>query len=49
MILAAVALGPKPPRDAMKRGLAGNICRCTGYSAIYQSIDRAGKYARISR
>ena len=46
MILAAVALGPKPSRDAMKSGLAGNICRCTGYSAIYESIDRAGKYAR---
>ena len=49
MILAAVALGPKPSRDAMKTGLAGNICRCTGYSAIYDSIQHAGKYARIHR
>ena len=49
MILAAVALGPKPSRDAMKTGLAGNICRCTGYSAIYESIERAGKYARVRR
>ena len=49
MILAAVALGPKPSRDAMRTGLAGNICRCTGYDAIYESIARAGQYARVRR
>ena len=49
MILAAVALGPRPTRAAMKAGLAGNICRCTGYSAIYESIARAERYARIRR
>jgi len=49
MILAAVALGAKPSREAMKDGLAGNICRCTGYAAIYESIERAGRYARIRR
>jgi carbon-monoxide dehydrogenase small subunit len=43
MIMAAVALGPKPTLDAMRVGLAGNLCRCTGYSAIYRSIDDAGK------
>jgi aerobic-type carbon monoxide dehydrogenase small subunit (CoxS/CutS family) len=49
MILAAIALGPKPSRGAMKAGLAGNICRCTGYGAIYESVERAGKYARPRR
>ena len=49
MILAALALGPKPSLAAMKTGLAGNICRCTGYGAIYESITRAGKYARLGR
>ena len=43
MILAAVALGKKPTLDQMKIGLAGNLCRCTGYSAIYRSIDQAGQ------
>src|SRR6266853_5595474 len=49
MILAAVALGPRPSKDAIKAGLAGNICRCTGYSAIYHSVQRAGAYARVRR
>src|SRR5262245_21007281 len=41
MIMAAVALGPKPSLAAIRTGLAGNLCRCTGYSAIYRSIQRA--------
>lgn len=41
MIMAAVALGPKPSIDEMREGLAGNLCRCTGYSAIYRSIAKA--------
>ena len=43
MILAAVALGKNPTLDQMKAGLAGNLCRCTGYSAIYRSIEAATK------
>ena len=41
MIMAAVALGRKPSLAAMRVGLAGNICRCTGYAAIYRSIRNA--------
>ena len=41
MIMAAVALGPNPSMAKMRAGLAGNLCRCTGYSAIYRSIRRA--------
>ena len=43
MIMAAVALGPHPTRQQTRVGLAGNLCRCTGYSAIYRSIEAAGK------
>jgi aerobic-type carbon monoxide dehydrogenase small subunit (CoxS/CutS family) len=43
MIMAAVALGRKPSMDAMRVGLAGNLCRCTGYSAIYRSIRGGAK------
>src|SRR5262249_39979226 len=41
MILAAMALGPKPSIARMREGLAGNLCRCTGYEAIYRSIRAA--------
>jgi len=43
MILAAVALGPRPSLDRMRVGLAGNLCRCTGYTAIYRSIRSASR------
>jgi aerobic carbon-monoxide dehydrogenase small subunit len=46
MIMAAVALGPKPSMAEMQAGLAGNLCRCTGYSAIYRSIRAAGRGKR---
>jgi aerobic-type carbon monoxide dehydrogenase small subunit (CoxS/CutS family) len=43
MIMAAVALGKRPSRDQIRIGLAGNLCRCTGYSAIYRSIEATTK------
>ena len=47
MIMAAVALGPRPSMDEMRTGLAGNLCRCTGYSAIYRSIRKAAASASV--
>ena len=38
MVLTALALGPDPSLDDIKEGLAGNLCRCTGYEAIYRAI-----------
>jgi aerobic carbon-monoxide dehydrogenase small subunit len=38
MIMAAVALGERPTLEEIRVGLAGNLCRCTGYEAIYRSI-----------
>jgi aerobic-type carbon monoxide dehydrogenase small subunit (CoxS/CutS family) len=46
MIMAAVALGPSPSLDRMRTGLAGNLCRCTGYSAIYRAIRKASGSSR---
>lgn len=43
MIMAALALGPKPTLARIKTGLAGNLCRCTGYEAIYRAVRRAGR------
>lgn len=41
MIMAAVALGPNPSLERIREGLAGNLCRCTGYSAIYNAVRKA--------
>src|SRR5262249_34340911 len=43
MIMAAVALGPRPSLQDIRVGLAGNLCRCTGYSAIYASVRAASR------
>ena len=43
MILAAAALGPRPSLEEIRTGLAGNLCRCTGYAAIYRSVQLASR------
>jgi carbon-monoxide dehydrogenase small subunit/xanthine dehydrogenase small subunit len=43
MIMTAITLGRHPTLDEIRIGLAGNLCRCTGYQAIYRSIQQAGK------
>jgi aerobic carbon-monoxide dehydrogenase small subunit len=41
MIMAAVALPKDATLEDVRVGLAGNICRCTGYSGIYRAIRKA--------
>ena len=41
MILAALKLPANASLDEIKVALAGNICRCTGYEAIYRAIQDA--------
>jgi aerobic-type carbon monoxide dehydrogenase small subunit (CoxS/CutS family) len=38
MILAASVLPPDASLADIRVGLAGNLCRCTGYSAIYRAV-----------
>ena len=44
MVIAAVSLLekiPNPTETEIRNGLAGNLCRCTGYMKIFDSVVRA--------
>jgi len=46
MVLSAKALldeNPKPTEEEIRNGIAGNLCRCTGYLQIIQAIKAASK------
>jgi len=46
MILAAKALilqNPNPSEEEIKKGLSGNLCRCTGYTKIINAVQKAAK------
>jgi carbon-monoxide dehydrogenase small subunit len=34
---------PNPTEDEIRRGLEGNLCRCTGYVNIVKSVQAAAK------
>jgi aerobic carbon-monoxide dehydrogenase small subunit len=46
MIMAAAALPKNATLDDVRTGLAGNICRCTGYEGIYRAVKKASASAR---
>ena len=44
MVVSSYALlckNPKPSTQAIREGLAGNLCRCTGYAKIIQAVKLA--------
>jgi aerobic-type carbon monoxide dehydrogenase small subunit (CoxS/CutS family) len=44
ILLSGVALlrdHPQPTREQMQAALAGNLCRCTGYTKIYEAVEAA--------
>ena len=46
ILLASLALlerNPRPARDEIRRALAGNLCRCTGYTKILEAVERAAE------
>jgi carbon-monoxide dehydrogenase small subunit len=49
MIMGAKALldeNPNPSQEEIRLGLAGNLCRCTGYVSIIKAVTAAAKQLR---
>jgi len=49
MLMSAWALlqrEPDPPRGTIARQLSGNLCRCTGYTKIFEAVERAAARMR---
>jgi len=44
--LALLAENPDPSRRDIRKRLAGNVCRCTGYQNIIKSVESAAKQLR---
>ena len=40
---------PNPSRERIKEAISGNLCRCTGYQQIYESIEEAAKTMRTTQ
>jgi carbon-monoxide dehydrogenase small subunit len=52
MIMSAKALldnNPHPDKEEIKEGIAGNFCRCTGYTKIIESISAAAEAMKGER
>jgi carbon-monoxide dehydrogenase small subunit len=46
MLMTAKALldsNPRPTRAEIAHAISGNLCRCTGYTAIYEAVEKAAK------
>jgi carbon-monoxide dehydrogenase small subunit len=48
MVLASIELlkrNPHPTLEEIREGLAGNLCRCTGYLRIFEAVQKAAERA----
>ncbi|HZP96845.1 MAG TPA: (2Fe-2S)-binding protein [Candidatus Limnocylindria bacterium] len=46
MLMSAKALldtTPRPTREQIASAISGNLCRCTGYTAIYEAVEKAAR------
>ena len=43
LVLSATAFlnnNPAPSREEIRRGLSGNLCRCTGYQKVLEAVEK---------
>ena len=40
---ALLATHPRPTLEQIKEALSGNLCRCTGYTKIYEAVEAAAQ------
>lgn len=48
-VVSATALldkNPNPSKDEIRRGLSGNLCRCTGYQKILDAVESTADQRR---
>lgn len=51
MILSAMSLlhqNPDPSEEEIREGIAGNLCRCSGYVKIIKAISEAAEEMRVN-
>ena len=52
MVMTAKALldkEPAPSRERIKEAMSGNLCRCTGYQQIWESVEQAARVIREAK
>lgn len=52
MMIASIELlnkNPNPTEDEIRRGISGNLCRCTGYVKIVEAVQYAAEKMREQR
>lgn len=52
MVMSAKALlneNPTPTKAEIRRGISGNLCRCTGYIKIVEAVEHASHLLRDER
>ena len=45
-VAGLLADNPEPSAEEIEEGIAGNLCRCTGYAAIRRAVARAADLSR---